>query len=196
MSTAHQMMSNMFSQPDPHNAGVYHKLMEIYPNFAKKVFDSSQFISKLVMIGYDSSDVLDFPICGKCESLAAPTDPRVIKDKVTGQLRSIPQCGCFKCGTITQSPIKFRDWIKDEVRHKVDKDFLEQLDDMLDVAVDLYARQMMGMAERDLMQALKERNGKAGSILMQDGTEHAVPKAKVTLNEFSLSDSDFKKTLD
>lgn len=196
MSTAHSAMVNMFSNPDPHNQGVYHMLMKLYPSFAKKVFDSSQFISKLVMIGYDSSDVLEFPICGKCEALAVPTEPLITKDKRTGKTRVIPQCGCFKCGATSKNPVTFREWIRDEIKHKAPPDLIAQLDDLLDEATDMMALQMMRKAEADLGQFLKERNGKAGQILMPDGTEHQVAKGKVTLNEFSMNDADFKKTLD
>ena len=194
MSLAHQQMVNMFSNPDPHNQGIYNMLMKLYPAFAKKVFEGSGFIGKLVRMGYDSSDVLDFPICGRCESLAA------LDGYHWNGKQYVNKCTCMKegCGHTTVNPITFREWIRDEIRHTAPKEVIEQLDDLLDMAVDLYAKQMMAKAERDLTEALALKNGairQAGSIIMPDGETHVVP-AKISVNEFSMSDKDFKQTLD
>ncbi|NCU39107.1 hypothetical protein EOL96_08845, partial [Candidatus Saccharibacteria bacterium] len=153
MSLAHIQMVNMFSNPDPHNAAIHAMLMQLYPAFAKKVFEGSGLIGKLVRIGYDSADVLDFPICGRCESLAAYTDS-YFKKGADGQMYEIPRCGCLKdgCGHITNNPTTFREWIKDEIRHKAPKSLIDELDDMIDFATDMFGRQMMSKAESDLME--------------------------------------------
>lgn len=192
MNIAHQAMFNSFKNKDPHTEGVYQMLDQMYPAFRKKVFEGSGFIGWLVRSGYDATDVLEYPICGRCESLAA-LDGYALKDG-----RYVNRCSCMKCGHTTINPVSFREWIADELRHKAPQKFLEQLDDALDFAVDITAQQMMAKAEHELKQMMGMESAKNKGLIMPDGTFRSVDeqRAKINVRPVGLSDDVFKKSLE
>lgn len=177
-NATYKAMQNMFAQPDPASAGVYNSLMSIYPAFAKKIFERGDFMSKLVRSGMNPMFILDYPICGRCEALAPQSGPN--------------RCTCMResCGHTTVNPVTFRVWLKDELKRKAPP----QVVDAIDLAVDSVALTMMRMAERELKNAMAG-DVQRRSLIMPDGSEHAVmqenKKAKITVNETMISDSDF-----
>jgi len=126
-------------------------------------------MQRLVMSGYSPMDILDYPICGKCETLAVPNDYGY-KDGV-----KVPRCTCMKesCGANTLNPITLRAWIKYELKKRVDDEFLEAIE----VAVDFVALTMINKHRRELAELMQEKRAKDKKkigILMPDGTEHIV----------------------
>ena len=110
-------------------------LMDVYPAFANKLFQNNVFMEKLVMSGMNPMAILDYPICGKCETLALFDG----YGKKYGKY--VERCTCVAdgCGASTLSPVTLRDWIKDELKKKAPEEFMEALE----YAVDIIASTMI-----------------------------------------------------
>ena len=172
-----------FSAPSPDSVGVYKSIQEVYPAFAKKIFQNNKFMEKLVMSGMNPMYILDYPICGRCETLAAYDGFA----KKNGRL--VNACSCFAdgCGHRTIDPITFKEWLKYELKKKAPADFVE----VLEYAVDAVALTMMKKYLHDshdlFMNANKEQKRRLGFVdsfgnpIMQE--EHH----KVTLEEVNGS---------
>lgn len=164
MTEAHAAMYQSFANPDPHSMGLLKLLKEIYPQFAKRIFQNNKTMELLVMYGMNPMDMLDYPICGRCETLAA----------WAGYTKSgVHQCKCFAdgCGATTNNPVTMREWMLDELRHKAPPDIAE----IAEVAVDVTAMYMMKMALNEVAKASgKVPQEEKMGILMPDGTERKV----------------------
>lgn len=162
---AHIALFNTFGKEDPHSVGLAKLLNELYPKFAKQLFHRNPFMERLVKSNFNPMEMLDYPICGKCETLAAPTDP-IIKNG-----RVIQRCGCMAegCGAITNSPVTLRTWMIDELKHKAPADIAE----IAEIAVDYTALSMMrkAMGEYERVLGKTEEQRKAG-LLKADGTPY------------------------
>lgn len=120
--------------PDEHSFGVYKMLEDVYPAFAKKLFDGNKLMRQLIMSGHNPMDILDYPICGKCETIAAYNGYGVKYGK------RVDRCTCVrdKCGASTLAPITLRQWVREEMKKRVTEDFYQAID----YAVDAIAAQM------------------------------------------------------
>lgn len=132
---ARQSIFNQFAMPDEHSFGVFKMLADVYPAFSKKIFEGNELMQKLVVSGYNPMDIMDYPVCGKCETLA-PYSGVVVKNG-----KRVQKCTCVKhgCAATTVNPVTFRNWIKDELKRKAPADFM----DALDYAVDKVAKRML-----------------------------------------------------
>ncbi len=161
---AHTAMFNSFAMPDEHSFGVYKALQDVYPAFSKKIFEDNEFMQRVVMSNYNPMDILDYPVCGKCETLAAPSG-YAVKD-----LRTVPKCTCFKCGSTTVNPVSFRAWIKYELKKRVKPDFFEAIE----LATDAIALTMLKTFMRNMKDIMiqhsvhtAEKMGHKESVVMQ-----------------------------
>jgi hypothetical protein len=165
-------MMNIFAQPDPHANGVMGMLENLYPAFAKKIFQGNEIMRRIVLSGFSPLDILEYPICGRCETPAA-WNGMAMKD---GAL--VQKCTCLreKCGAHTLAPIVFKDWMADELRRKAPPEIAEVAENV----VSALAASMMQMAIRQYTQAQTAQQG----ILMPDGTvkeiEYMAPEQKAT----------------
>ncbi len=114
--------------PDPRSYGVYRMIQEIYPALAKKMFENSELMRKLVMTQYNPMDILDYPVCGKCESIAAWNGLA----KKNGKL--VRKCTCVAdgCHASTADPPTFRTWLMYEIKKKAPADFAEVAEYIVD----------------------------------------------------------------
>ena len=170
---AHRAMFNTFLKPDPHSMGLLKLLKEIYPAFAKQLFRNNKFMEKVVLSNLNPMDMMDYPICGRCETLAAWSGVAEKNGKY------YQKCTCFAdgCGHTTVNPITLRQWMTEELKHKAPPDVAE----IADIAVDIVSQKMMQMAFRDYEKAvgrLKPQREKQMGILMPDGTERKVDEAE------------------
>jgi len=140
MNEKYNALFNTFKQPDPHSFGVFKMLQDFYPEFAEKIFDDNKVMERIVMYGHNSMDILQYPICGHCETLAAYDG----YGHKYGKL--VKRCTCFKCGHSTNDPVIFRTWILDELKKKAPADIAESLD----YAVDMVAEKMVAVAMEQL----------------------------------------------
>lgn len=186
LTNAHRAMYNSFTNRDPHTEGVYKLFMDIYPAFAKKIFEGGHFVAKLVRTGMNPIDILDYHICGRCEALA-PLDGYAWRNN-----RWVNRCTCMRegCGHTTVDPVTLREWMADELKHKAPPNIAE----MADTAVDVIAASMMRKAEAELKQAMHrdmmERQSKA--IVMPDGSEHKVG-LDISVSFDSITDEEYRK---
>lgn len=136
----------MFLQPDPHSHEVFKMLNDVYGSMAKKVF-ANGFMAKLVLSGYNPMDVLDYPVCGRCEQLAPWDLPKKYKNGTV-----VRRCTCMdeKCGHTTLNPVLFRDWIRDEIKKKAPADYVDEMA----MASNIVAERLMMQAAATLNSAL------------------------------------------
>lgn len=134
---ARQAVFNSFALPDEKSFGVYKALNDVYPSFAEKLFENNDLMRKIVMSGYNPMDILDYPICGRCETLAAYNGYSVKNGK------RYSKCTCMRqgCGHTTINPVTLRVWMKDELKKKVPPEYI----DTIEYAVDGIAAKMIQM---------------------------------------------------
>lgn len=134
---ARQAIFSSFAMPDEKSFGVYKALNDVYPAFAEKLFENNDLMRKIVMSGYNPMDILDYPVCGKCETLAAYNGYVVIKGK------RYSKCTCLRqgCGHTTNNPVTLRAWMKDELKKKAPPEYI----DTIEFAIDGIAAKMIQM---------------------------------------------------
>lgn len=137
---ARQAVFNSFTLPDEKSFGVYKALNDVYPALAKKLFENNELMRRLVMYGYNPMDILDYPVCGKCETLA------VYNGYTVKNGRRYPKCTCVRedCGHTTVNPVTLRMWIKDELKKKAPPEYM----DTIEMAIDGIAAKMIQMHMR------------------------------------------------
>lgn len=162
-SQSHRAMLKSFEMPDERSFGVFKMLNDVYPAFAKQLFQNNALMERLVMSGHNPMDILDYPICGKCETLA-PYSGYVIRNN-----KYIQKCTCVadKCGATTVNPITLRDWIKYEMKKRVSEDFYEAIE----VAIDQIAFTML-QKYQSMISMEKQKENK--QIIMSDGTLYSI----------------------
>lgn len=128
MNESRQAIFKSFANPDPASVGVYKMINDVYPAFAEKLFENNSFMQKIVMTGLNPMHILDYPICGKCETLAMPDKP-IFKNN-----RWNNACGCFAkgCGAKTINPITLREWLIYELKKKAPKSYIENIEFVVD----------------------------------------------------------------
>ena len=146
---------NILGQRNPHTEGVMSILREYYPAFAKKVLDRNPLVAMFVKYNFCTMDILLYPVCGHCETLAAyyPANPPVYDDDG----KAIPACRCLKCGAVTLNPITFEDWCLMELKRKAP----ETIGFDLLVARDALADRLLKDAQKLYAKAKKESNNAA-----------------------------------
>ena len=162
-SVAHQAVFNSFSQVDERSKGVVDMIKDVYPAFAKKIFEGNRLMQAIVMSGYNMMDILDYPICGSCESIA------LFNEYGTKDGRQVDRCTCVKCGQSTLEPISFRQFIVMEMKKKVKPEFMNELD----LIVDRLAQDMMLATIAKLRNEFMKHNAvgnKKMGIVMSDGS--------------------------
>ena len=174
LGKTHKAMFNSFADPNDRSWAVMKMLMEVYPAFQKKLLEGNDLMQRLVMTGYSPMDILDYPICGKCETLAAYNDYG-IKDG-----KKVPRCTCVKesCGASTLNPITLRAWIKYELKKRVNDEFI----DAIEIATDYIAGAMINKHRKELENLMRDKRGRDKEkigILMPDGSEHIIPEVKI-----------------
>lgn len=160
LSDAHNTILNSFKMPDERSFGVYNLLKELYPAFAKKLFENNVLMHNLVMSNLNGMDILEYPICGKCETISA-WDKNVFRN---GRWYKTCHCVAKGCGAVTVSPPTLRDWIRDEFKKKASPEVLESLE----YVVDSTALYMMYTWVKDTRAALAEHNRIAREKMRSD----------------------------
>lgn len=140
-------LGDILSKPNSHSIGVMKLIDKHYPAFAKKVFHKNPLMEKMAMANFCSMDILMYPICGRCETLAAYF--RYAQNPDGTPMRkpdgmAVGVCKCLKCGAETVAPISFYDWCMMELKKKAPESIGMDLTTIVDV-----------IAERGLAQAKK-----------------------------------------
>lgn len=146
---SHEIQSRLFYMPNSHSVAVIKTIDKLYPAFAKKIFERNPIMQMLVMSGFSTTDILSYPICGHCETLAAYDDVAFKNGKY------VSRCTCFRCGKSTIDPILFKDWCEIELKKRTD----ENVESMLSFIVDTFAERMITDVKKKLELA-KEKESK------------------------------------
>lgn len=166
-STIKLAMAKGLGNPDERSVGVYKMLMDVYPAFSKKLFERNELMNYLVMTGNNPMDILDYPICGTCETLA------LWNGTVKKGDRYYNKCTCIAsgCGSSTIAPITLREWIQMELRKKAPKEYIEAIE----YCVDRIAQQMVEKHKSEMRELVTMRNGsKKQSLILPEQQETAV----------------------
>jgi DNA-binding ferritin-like protein len=150
ISAVHQHHLLSLAMTDPHSMGVHKALQEVYPALADKLFEGNELMQKMVMSGFNMMDIMDYPICGKCESLA------LYNGYVNVGKKAYPRCTCIRkgCGASTTRPATLRMWLQYELKKKMPQEAIEDLE----TKVDLIAERMLRMHKQSLQKAYAMHN--------------------------------------
>ena len=143
-SNVYNALAKTFSSPDPHSFGVFKMLGDIAPFIEEKLFHNNMLMQRLVMTNYNSMDIMDYPVCNRCEAIAAWSAPAKTKQ---GYVRA---CTCRACGTVSKNPVTLRGWLVDEIKHKAPPEKADELA----MAVDRIAEHMLMIATRNYKKLL------------------------------------------
>lgn len=190
ISDAHRFMAGANALPDSHSFGVYKMLLDVYPAFAKKLFENNVLMEKLLMSGYNPMSILDYPVCGSCETLA------LWMDSVSKDGKVYNRCGCVAkgCGKVTTSPITFREWVTYELKKKVPADFIDGLEFAVDNITESMIRKYYN-DNQDILIAHNQRNrSKLGAIYDDKG--HLLVNAKEEKPERVYGKPDIKADIE
>ena len=114
-------LGDVLMRPNSHAAGVMKLLEKHYPAFARKVFYKNPLIEKMAMANFCSMDILLYPICGHCESLAAYSGYAQKPDGTplrNQDGKAVGVCRCLKCGRETVAPITFYEYCLIELKKR------------------------------------------------------------------------------
>ena len=174
-STVHTAQLLGLALADPHSMGVHKALNEVYPALATKLFEGNMLMQKMVMSGFNMMNILDYPICGKCESLA------LYNGYATESGKPHVRCTCIRqgCGASTIRPVTLRRWLFDELRKKMPKEEIEDLDFKFDVI----AQRMLDVHKKNMARIWAERQAEANKQMLveqplETGTKEHVPYVK------------------
>lgn len=161
---AYAALRKTFESTDPRSYGVFKMIQDIYPALAEKIFSRSDLMEKLVMTKYNPLDIMDYPVCGRCDTLAAWSGTA----KKHGKMVNVCKCFGDGCGATTIDPATFREWLIYEMRKKAPPDFAENAE----YIVDILAMRLLGQATRDyveLAQQINPQRNEAMGLVGADG---------------------------
>lgn len=179
-ATIYQAMAMGLNAPDERSMGVYKMLMDVYPAFSKKLFERNELMNHLVMTGNNPMDILEYPICGSCETLALWNG--VIKQ---GD-RYYNKCTCIAsgCGHTTIRPITLREWIHMELKKKAPKEFIEAIE----FCVDGIASQMVQKHKMELRDIFMARNhGKKQELIVPEQEESVIIQHNTAVDDIDFN---------
>lgn len=191
-SDAHSAMYKSFTTPDPHSVGVQKILLELYPALSKKIFESDGFMSKFVLSGMNAKDILEFPVCGKCEAIAA-LDGFAKKNG-----KWVNKCTCMRegCYHTTIDPVTFKVWIMDEIRKKHKSKDMDAIETAFAFAIDATSMAIKRKADAELLRQTAEQQAKQNrKSMMADGAATKAP-LNIEINWNPLSDEEYKRKFD
>jgi hypothetical protein len=166
MSDAHKAILLQRSMKDPHSMGVIKALGEVYPVLQKKLFEGNALMEKLVMSGFSMMDIMDYPICGTCESLAL-YNGEIIKDNKVHR-----RCTCIKpgCFSSTIDPPTLKQWLRYELKKKMPADEIEELD----FKIDKIAEHFINMHKAEMRNIYLKRNAEANKAMGIDNNSKKI----------------------
>jgi hypothetical protein len=145
----YEALQNKLIQPNAHSIGVLKLIDGYYPAFAIKILEKNPVLRALTEKNLCNMDILYYPICDHCETLALWSGYVLNPDNTIGK-----ECTCKKCGMETTNPITLKDWILMELKKRAPQD----IEESLVFAVDIVAQRCMADADRIYRNALVKEN--------------------------------------
>lgn len=192
MSDAYSALYKSFTTPDPHSVGVQKILIDLYPSLSKKIFESDGFMERFVISGMNAKDILEFPVCGRCEAIAA-LDGFAKKDG-----RYVNKCTCMRegCYHTTIDPVTFKVWIMDEIKKKHPAKDPALIEMAFAFAIDSTAMAMKRKSDAELLKETIKKNAREESDkLLVNGATSKAP-LDIEINWEPLSEEEYKKKFD
>jgi hypothetical protein len=165
-SAIHNAYLMSFALADPNSMGVHKALQEVYPALAAKLFEGNQLMHNLVMSGHNMMHIMDYPVCGTCESLALYNETGMKDGK------RVPKCTCIRagCGATTIMPATLRQWLAYELRQKMPPEEI----DGLEYKIDRIAQKMLDVHKQNMRKAYMEHNARAREKMKADKVKKPV----------------------
>lgn len=97
-------------------------LKGVNPSYAQYIFHQNRIVEAFAMSELGGIDVLNMPICGKCEKPGLNTDnPNFVSTGDTDKDVEIKNCYCVACGTTTYNTRTLREHLIQELNIQEDK---------------------------------------------------------------------------
>jgi hypothetical protein len=146
--TRYDAQRNVFKQSNAHTVGVLKLLKNYYPALEKKVLEGNPLVIAMVKNNMCNMDILNYPICGHCETLALFT-----KYAITNKDRIVEVCQCPKCNAETIGPLTVLEFCLMELRKRAPMTIEEDLVG----ATDAIAERFVKKANWILRKTIKEK---------------------------------------
>lgn len=92
-------------------------LKGVNPEYAEHMFHRNRIVEAFAMSVYGGVDVLDSPVCGKCEKPGWNTvNPNFISTGDEDKDREIRNCYCEACGTTTYNTLTVKQYLIEELK--------------------------------------------------------------------------------
>lgn len=131
----HKSIMSDTMKPDIRNVKIVAALSDTYKVLADKLFENNKVMETMILTQVNTMKIYDYPVCGRCETVALPHEG--VYNEQGKLIKS--RCGCMRCGHITDNPATVRQWLKDEMKHRVGPDYF----DLIDIGIEKMARSMM-----------------------------------------------------
>lgn len=106
---------------DPNNHRIMTQIKGVSPKYAEHMMRRNGIIEMFAKYKYGSIDILDLPVCGKCEKPGAWHD------------KPPHSCYCFPCGHVTAKTMPLRDYMAQEL-NEFKGEHLKRLEDVISQA--------------------------------------------------------------
>ena len=97
-------------------------LKDVNPAYAEHMFHQNRIVEAFAMSQYGGVDVLEHPVCKKCEKPGWNVENPSFKS--TGDEdkdREIRNCYCYSCGTTTYNTLTLKKYLISELNLEIDK---------------------------------------------------------------------------
>ncbi len=97
-------------------------LKGVQPKYAEHMFHFNRIVEAFAMSQYGGVDVLEQPICKKCEKPGMNTiNPTFVSTGDEDRDRDIRNCYCEACGTTSYNTITLKDYLVQELNVQIDQ---------------------------------------------------------------------------
>jgi len=105
-------------------------LKNVNPKYAEHMYHQNRIVEAFAMSVFGGVDVLDHPVCGKCEKPGWNTfNPNFKSTGDADKDREIRNCYCEACGTTTYNTLTLRAYLVQELNLQEEK--IEQLENTI-----------------------------------------------------------------
>jgi hypothetical protein len=97
-------------------------IQTVEPKFANHMYHQNRIVEAFAMSVYGNIDVLEQPMCGKCEKPGWNTiDTSFVSTGDADKDREIKNCFCPECGSTTKNTLSVRQYLMQELGIQEDK---------------------------------------------------------------------------
>jgi len=102
-------------------------LKNIHPKYAEHMYHFNRIVEAFAMSEYGGVDILEQPICKKCEKPGMNTiNTNYVSTGDEDKDREVRNCFCESCGTTSYNTLTLKDYLVKELNVQIDQ--IEQLE--------------------------------------------------------------------